>query len=589
MIRRGDQTVADALARVPGLNVQHNGPLGTLSDLTLDGYRTNQILLLIDGRPAGGEQIEFPAIDTMPTAGVERIEVVEGGGATLYGTGALGGVINVITTGGAGLRARPRVAFERRLARRPQHRVRERHVRVRTPRQPQPLRVPGDRTGGSPAVGQRRRRRHDGARFSTAGALGALRIERRAPVCATTISARPATPRFRPSRAPRARTRRPATRACGSASSASAPRRRSSSAARRSPRPSRSTRTIRRSPRSTCSAARRRSRAKARVQASLRNVVQSEGSTLVAGIDLARGVGARRRRHRAGDARLRADRGVRARVAHPRRRRAVRPRPARRTRRRLRRDRRTLARRARPARRRLPAASELRDGVPRARHHRPGVPDVLEPEPAARALAWRRPLARRAGARRGVAALVRAKRERLDRNEPELRLQPADLGNEPVPDQRRALLDRGLRRHDPQPAVPRRYLVAFADRHVPRARPDRGRRTPRAPPGDRERPHARIRTRTRPACSTPPGCRRARRRSARYAGDRVHAGRRVRALPRRAERAALAAGVQPRQRPLRRRRRASRCRDARSRSSSRRADRMRDAWRRSPRSYRSRC
>src|SRR5665213_3667310 len=48
----------------------------------------------------------------MSTTGVERIEVVEGGGATLYGTGVLGGVINVITTGGAGLRARPRIALD---------------------------------------------------------------------------------------------------------------------------------------------------------------------------------------------------------------------------------------------------------------------------------------------------------------------------------------------------------------------------------------------------------------------------------------------------------------------------------------------
>jgi vitamin B12 transporter len=110
MIRRGDATVADALERVPGLSVQRNGPLGTLSDLTLDGYRTNQILLLIDGRPAGGEEISFPALDTMPTAGVQRIEVVEGGGSTLYGTGALGGVINVITDGGGDLRRNPRAA-----------------------------------------------------------------------------------------------------------------------------------------------------------------------------------------------------------------------------------------------------------------------------------------------------------------------------------------------------------------------------------------------------------------------------------------------------------------------------------------------
>ncbi len=111
MIRRGDATVADALAFVPGLNVQRNGPPGALSTLVLDGYATNQILLLIDGRPAGGEQIQFPILDTMPTAGVERIEVLEGGGATLYGTGALGGVINVITTAGQS-HAFPRIALE---------------------------------------------------------------------------------------------------------------------------------------------------------------------------------------------------------------------------------------------------------------------------------------------------------------------------------------------------------------------------------------------------------------------------------------------------------------------------------------------
>jgi vitamin B12 transporter len=110
MIRRGDVTVVDALEHVPGLSVQRNGPLGTLSYLTLDGYRNSQILLLIDGRPAGGEEIAFPSLDTMPTAGVQRIEVVEGGGATLYGTGALGGVINVITDGGGDLRRNPRAA-----------------------------------------------------------------------------------------------------------------------------------------------------------------------------------------------------------------------------------------------------------------------------------------------------------------------------------------------------------------------------------------------------------------------------------------------------------------------------------------------
>ena len=112
MVRRGDATVADALARVPGVSIERSGPLGTLADVTIDGYRTKQVLLLIDGRPAAGAQIELAEIGTIPTTGVTRIEVVEGGGATLYGTGALGGVINIITEGGTGVRSRPRVSLQ---------------------------------------------------------------------------------------------------------------------------------------------------------------------------------------------------------------------------------------------------------------------------------------------------------------------------------------------------------------------------------------------------------------------------------------------------------------------------------------------
>jgi vitamin B12 transporter len=115
MVRRGDVTVADALASVPGVNVQRNGPLGTIAEVTIDGYRTVQILVLIDGRPAGAEEIEFSDILlTMPTTGVQRIEVVEGGGATLYGTGAMGGVINIITDGAnRDLLRRPRVSLDK--------------------------------------------------------------------------------------------------------------------------------------------------------------------------------------------------------------------------------------------------------------------------------------------------------------------------------------------------------------------------------------------------------------------------------------------------------------------------------------------
>ncbi len=89
-------------------------------------------------------------------------------------------------------------------------------------------------------------------------------------------------------------------------------------------------------------------------------------------------------------------------------------------------------------------------------------PDVLESELAARALARRRPLARRARrARRRVAALVRRERQRPDLSQPELRLRRPDVALEPVSDQRLEVLDRRLRRVGAHAFVPRNHLVAW--------------------------------------------------------------------------------------------------------------------------------
>jgi vitamin B12 transporter len=289
MLRRGDQTVADALAHVPGLNVQHNGPLGTLSDLTLDGYRTNQILLLIDGRPAGGEQVAFPAIDTMSTTGIERIEIVEGGGATLYGTGALGGVINIITTGGVGLRTHPRIAlnadslggrsitfengtfaFERRVS-------------------PNRFAFPaiGPVAAGS-AVND-----DDSAttaRFTTAGRIGSLRIDGSAGLRDDHLGA-PGDVAFPPV----SRTARENTTTGDARVRLGLERARSSTTLEFSGTTLTSTYSF--DPNDPAVAAfnlfggTTQITREGRVQASLRNVVQSDTSTLVAGIDLARGVG----------------------------------------------------------------------------------------------------------------------------------------------------------------------------------------------------------------------------------------------------------------------------------------------------------
>jgi vitamin B12 transporter len=98
MLLHGDDTVAAAIARVPGVFVQRTGALGATSTVSIRGQRGDGILVLLDGRAIAGAQLGAVDIGAMPTTGIERIEIVEGSGSTLYGTGASAGIINIITS-----------------------------------------------------------------------------------------------------------------------------------------------------------------------------------------------------------------------------------------------------------------------------------------------------------------------------------------------------------------------------------------------------------------------------------------------------------------------------------------------------------
>lgn len=95
--RHGYRSVSDALANVPGVEINRYGPIGSNSSYGIRGSSSAQVLVLIDGVPATGGFANSVALSTISTVGISRIEVVEGGGSTLYGTGAIGGIINVIT------------------------------------------------------------------------------------------------------------------------------------------------------------------------------------------------------------------------------------------------------------------------------------------------------------------------------------------------------------------------------------------------------------------------------------------------------------------------------------------------------------
>ena len=91
--------VAQALQQLaPGLSITpKNGPFDYV-DISLQGSRTGDVLWLVDGvRINNRLYAGTPPLDTLPSAMVDRIEVLEGGQALFYGTSAVAGAVNIVT------------------------------------------------------------------------------------------------------------------------------------------------------------------------------------------------------------------------------------------------------------------------------------------------------------------------------------------------------------------------------------------------------------------------------------------------------------------------------------------------------------
>jgi vitamin B12 transporter len=104
-LKKGQQRmVVDALREVPSLDTTTNGGAGSLTNIFIRGANSGQTLVLIDGVEANNPISTDRGFDfaNLTTDNIERIEVIRGPQSVLYGSDAMGGVINVITKRGQG-------------------------------------------------------------------------------------------------------------------------------------------------------------------------------------------------------------------------------------------------------------------------------------------------------------------------------------------------------------------------------------------------------------------------------------------------------------------------------------------------------
>ncbi|HCY16530.1 MAG: TonB-dependent receptor [Curvibacter sp. GWA2_64_110] len=102
-IERGGATgLADVLVRVPGIEMIRNGGPGNRTDVYIRGAETRFTAVFVDGVRVDSQSTGGAPWEAIPLAQIERLEIVRGPAGAVYGSDALGGVIQIFTRKGQG-------------------------------------------------------------------------------------------------------------------------------------------------------------------------------------------------------------------------------------------------------------------------------------------------------------------------------------------------------------------------------------------------------------------------------------------------------------------------------------------------------
>lgn len=96
------RSVSELLERVPGVSVSRTGGAGSQTGLFMRGTSTAQTLILVDGQRIASASSGTSSLEFLSPEQIERVEVVRGARSALYGSDAIGGVVQIFTRQGSG-------------------------------------------------------------------------------------------------------------------------------------------------------------------------------------------------------------------------------------------------------------------------------------------------------------------------------------------------------------------------------------------------------------------------------------------------------------------------------------------------------